>query len=82
MDWDKLATLGARIGLTPGDIRTMIDPLFSLAFGRPVLSLIAFDEWHERRTGELDQSLEDFLKRHYTPKEVAFWKRAFGIDGA
>lgn len=82
MDWNKLSTLGARIGLTPRDIRMMFDPLFSLALGRPVLSLIPFDEWRERRTGELDQSLEDFLRRHYTPKEVAFWKRAFGIDEA
>lgn len=82
MDWNKLSTLGARIGLTPDDIRMMFDPLFSLALGRPVLSLIAFDDWRERRTGELDQSLEDFLRRHCTPKEVAFWKRAFGIDDA
>lgn len=82
MDWARLAKLGARIGLTPGEIRDMIDPLFSFALKRPVLSLIAFDEWREQKTGELNQSVAEFLGQHYTPKEVAFWRRAFGIEEA
>ena len=80
MDWAGLAKLGARIGLTPGEIRGMFDVLATIALKRPVLSIVKFDEWREQKTGELDQSVAEFLGQHYTPEEVAFWRRAFGIE--
>lgn len=76
---NRLDKVAPNIGLSYSDRRKMVNTFLCLAYGKPVLDIIAFEDWMETNHPDYhDRSISQFLNDK-DPDNIQEWKDLLGV---